>query len=50
MVSDVMTSNNVGSFVREDENYNYISGRFPPDAKLLAEKTIAMVQRAVISN
>ena len=35
------------SFIREDENYNYISGRFPPDAKLLAEKTIALVNKTV---
>ncbi|KAI9731204.1 MAG: hypothetical protein M1834_005397 [Cirrosporium novae-zelandiae] len=35
----------MGPFIHEDENYNYISGRFPPDAQLLAEKTIALVQR-----
>ncbi|MCJ1457619.1 hypothetical protein MMC28_007987 [Mycoblastus sanguinarius] len=34
-------------FTREDENYNYISARFPPDAKLLAEKTIALVQKSL---
>ncbi|MCJ1472182.1 hypothetical protein MMC13_000829 [Lambiella insularis] len=33
-------------FVVEDENYNYLSGRFPPDAALLAEKTINMVREA----
>ena len=38
---------NLCSFIREDENYNYISGRFPPDAKLLAEKTIALVNSTV---
>ena len=31
------------SFVREDEKYNYISGRFPPDAALLAQKTVDLV-------
>ncbi|KAI9681021.1 MAG: hypothetical protein M1822_007095 [Bathelium mastoideum] len=31
-------------FVVEDETYNYVSGRFPPDAQLLAEKTIALVK------
>ena len=40
-----MVSANPQSFVREDETYNYISGRFPPDAKLLAEKTIALVNK-----
>ncbi|KAH6721651.1 class I glutamine amidotransferase-like protein [Leptodontidium sp. 2 PMI_412] len=34
-------------FVVEDEKYNYISARFPPDAQLLAEKTIALVQRTL---
>ncbi|KAI9811428.1 MAG: hypothetical protein M1827_005411 [Pycnora praestabilis] len=32
-------------FVVEDDTYNYISGRFPPDADLLAEKAIAMVKQ-----
>ncbi|KAH7395461.1 class I glutamine amidotransferase-like protein [Cadophora sp. MPI-SDFR-AT-0126] len=31
-------------FVVEDQKYNYVSARFPPDAQLLAEKTIALVQ------
>ncbi|KAK3170659.1 hypothetical protein OEA41_002741 [Lepraria neglecta] len=41
--------NSLGSspFIREDETYNYISGRFPPDAALLAEKTITLVQKSV---
>lgn len=27
-----------------DEKYNYISGRFPADVPLLAEKIVALVQ------
>lgn len=34
----------VVSFIREDETYNYISGRFPPDADLLAQKSIELVK------
>ncbi|KAL2071980.1 hypothetical protein VTL71DRAFT_11323 [Oculimacula yallundae] len=34
-------------FVVEDEKYNYISARFPPDAQLLAEKTIALVRNSL---
>ncbi|KAF2238923.1 class I glutamine amidotransferase-like protein [Viridothelium virens] len=30
-------------FVVKDEKYNYISGRFPPDAKLLADEVVALV-------
>jgi hypothetical protein len=30
-------------FVVEDSKYNYLSGRFPPDAELLAKKAVAMV-------
>ncbi|KAK4942965.1 hypothetical protein LTR10_017349 [Elasticomyces elasticus] len=30
-------------FVVEDPKYNYLSGRFPPDAELLAQKAVAMV-------
>jgi len=30
-------------FVVQDERYNYISARFPADAQLLADKTIALV-------
>lgn len=33
-------------FVVEDEKYNYVSARFPPDAQLLAEKAIALVKSA----
>jgi hypothetical protein len=33
-------------FVVEDERYNYVSGRFPPDAGLLAEKAISLVNGA----
>lgn len=32
-------------FVVEDEKYNYLSGRFPPDAELLAKNTVEMVKR-----
>ena len=31
-------------FVVVDEKYNYVSGRFPNDAKLLAQKAIEMVK------
>ncbi|EIM84983.1 class I glutamine amidotransferase-like protein [Stereum hirsutum FP-91666 SS1] len=31
-------------FVVEDEKYNYVSARFPPDAKLLAEKAVELVR------
>jgi hypothetical protein len=31
-------------FVVEDKKYNYITARFPGDADLLAEKTVAMVK------
>ncbi len=31
-------------FVVQDNKYNYLSGRFPNDAQLLAEKTIALVK------
>ncbi|TVY17345.1 Uncharacterized protein LARI1_G003465 [Lachnellula arida] len=34
-------------FVVQDEKYNYISARFPADAQLLAEKTIALVQSSM---
>ncbi|TVY26242.1 Uncharacterized protein LHYA1_G004961 [Lachnellula hyalina] len=34
-------------FVVQDEKYNYISGRFPADAQMLARKTIALVQGSV---
>ncbi|KAL9096941.1 MAG: hypothetical protein Q9165_000905 [Trypethelium subeluteriae] len=30
-------------FIVKDERYNYISGRFPPDAKLLADEVVALV-------
>ena len=33
-------------FVVEDDKYNYLSARFPPDAELLAEKAIEMVRKA----
>lgn len=34
-------------FIRRDEKYNYISARFPPDAKLLAGAAIEMVNNVV---
>lgn len=34
-------------FVVEDEKYNYISARFPPDADLLGDKVVKMVQSVV---
>jgi len=37
----------MGPFVVEDDKYNYLSARFPPDAQLLAEKTITLVQRSL---
>jgi len=33
-------------FVVQDEHYNYISGRFPADAVLLGQETIALVKEA----
>jgi hypothetical protein len=30
-------------FIHEDPKYNYVSGRFPPDATILAERVIALV-------
>lgn len=38
----------MGPFVVEDQRYNYLSARFPPDAQLLAEKTIALVQSSMV--
>ena len=35
------------SFIVQDEKYNYISGRFPPDAALLAAATIEMVNNVI---
>lgn len=32
-------------FVVEDTMHNYLSGRYPPDAQLLADKAIALVQK-----
>ncbi|KAL2011472.1 hypothetical protein VTN00DRAFT_4190 [Thermoascus crustaceus] len=33
-----------GPFIHEDEKYNYISGRFPPDTALLAERAVELVK------
>lgn len=37
----------ISPFVVQDENFNYVSARFPPDAQLLAEKTIALVKETL---
>lgn len=37
-------SHSMSPFVVSDETYNYVSGRFPPDAQLLAEKAIEVVR------
>ncbi|KAG0647411.1 hypothetical protein D0Z07_7212 [Hyphodiscus hymeniophilus] len=42
-VKQYKNSLGMSPFVVQDEKYNYISARFPADAKLLAEKTIALV-------
>ena len=34
-------------FVVEDEKHNYVSGRFPPDAELLAKKAVEMVNNVL---
>lgn len=31
-------------FVVEDDEYNYVSGRFPPDAEALAQRVVEMLQ------
>ena len=38
------------SFVVEDDKYNYLSGRFPPDADLLAKKAVEMVKGLTTSS
>jgi hypothetical protein len=38
------TVNSDFRFVVSDEKYNYVSGRFPPDAQLLADKAIELVK------
>lgn len=38
-----MASNTVCSFVVEDENFNYISARFPGDVQLMSEKLVNLV-------
>jgi hypothetical protein len=37
-------SHGTGSHVVEDENFNYISARFPGDVELFAEKAVKLVQ------
>jgi putative intracellular protease/amidase len=34
-------------FIVEDETYNYVTGRFPPDARLLAKRTVEMVKEGM---
>jgi hypothetical protein len=36
--------------VVEDEKYNYLSGRFPNDAELLAQKTVATVNKLLTAS
>lgn len=40
----LITSQLRNRFVAEDPNYNYLSGRWPGDAELLAKKLIEMVE------
>lgn len=44
----VRSDANLCRFVVEDDEYNYVSGRFPPDVELLAEKAVALVNGAKI--
>ena len=39
------TSTSTGPFTHKDPKFNYISGRFPPDAQMLAQQTVAMVKK-----
>lgn len=32
------------SFIHEDGKYNYVSGRFPPDAEVLAKRCVELVR------
>lgn len=34
-------------FVVQDEKFNYLSGRYPADAQLLADKAIGLVQNSM---
>jgi putative intracellular protease/amidase len=34
-------------FIVEDETYNYVTGRFPPDASLLARRAVEMVKEGM---
>ncbi|MCJ1338659.1 hypothetical protein MMC09_003948 [Bachmanniomyces sp. S44760] len=40
-------SNGMSPFIVKDPTYNCISGRFPPDAQLLAQDTIVMVKESM---
>jgi hypothetical protein len=37
-------------FVVEDEVYNYVSGRFPPDTETLAKRAVALVKETLAQN
>lgn len=39
--------NATAPFIVEDETYNYVTGRFPPDAWLLARRAVEMVKEGV---
>lgn len=41
------TSFSPGGFVVRDERYNYLSGRFPPDAEELGRRAVEMVREAM---
>ncbi len=45
---DTRVGINKPRFVVQDEKYNYLSGRFPNDAQLLAEQTIALVKSTML--
>lgn len=36
----------VSRFIAEDETYNYVSGRFPPDTETLAKRAVELVKEA----
>ncbi|QKX59229.1 uncharacterized protein TRUGW13939_06361 [Talaromyces rugulosus] len=46
---DKQYKNNLGPgpFVVEDENYNYVSGRFPPDTAALAQRAVDLVKETL---
>jgi putative intracellular protease/amidase len=36
-------------FIVEDETFNYVTGRFPPDAWLLAKRAVEMVKEGILT-